>query len=134
VKIVLVTGASVLVPGPAFDDEQGVRVRHRLRGQELTAPEVVDLECACVLRGLVRAGKVAESRARTALRDLRNAGMERVAHAPRLDRILELRDNVSAYGAAYVALAESLDATLLTADAGLACAPGLRCTIELLIR
>jgi len=58
--------------------------------------------------------------------------LRRAPHRPLLDRCWELRENLSAYDAAYVALAELLDAVLLTADARLAKAPGPRCRVELL--
>jgi predicted nucleic acid-binding protein len=58
--------------------------------------------------------------------------LERAAHRPLLTRCWELRENVSVYDAAYVALAEALDVVLLTADARLVRAPGIRCRVELL--
>jgi predicted nucleic acid-binding protein len=58
--------------------------------------------------------------------------LRRYPHGPLLSRIWELRDNLTVYGAAYVALAEALDAPLLTVDARLARAPGVRCQVELL--
>ncbi len=67
-----------------------------------------------------------------ALTDLADLPMARVSHRPLLRRCWELRDNLTVYDAAYVALAESLDATLVTADARLARAPGVRCAVELL--
>ncbi|MGI8900400.1 MAG: type II toxin-antitoxin system VapC family toxin [Nocardioides sp.] len=64
----------------------------------------------------------------------RRLGMTRYAVFTLLDRVWQLRDNLSAYDASYVALAESLDCTLLTADARLSRAPGLRCPITVVPR
>jgi predicted nucleic acid-binding protein len=73
-----------------------------------------------------------QRRAALALADLVELPMRRAAHRPLLPRCWELRDTVTVYGAAYVALAELLDAPLVTADARLANAPGPRCRFELL--
>jgi len=64
--------------------------------------------------------------------DLADVGIRRYPHRALLPRIWELRHNVTPYDAAYVALAEVLDAPLLTADARLADASGIRCAVELL--
>ncbi len=71
-------------------------------------------------------------RAALALVDLADLRLRRVGHRSLLSRCWELRGNVTAYDAAYVALAEELDTILLTADARLAAAPGPRCEVELL--
>lgn len=76
-------------------------------------------------------GQVEASRAQDALRDLSCLPMRRHAHGFLLPRAWELRDNLTVYDAVYVALAEALDATLLTSDARLAAAPGVRARIEL---
>ena len=86
----------------------------------LHLPHLAGIEATSVLRRWVRAGVVPEPRAREALADLGLLRARRWPVEPLLDRIWELRDNLSAYDAAYVALAESLDATLLTSDARLA--------------
>jgi len=75
---------------------------------------------------------VGGARCEEALRDLRNLRISRYPHAPLLPRIWQLRDNLSAYDAVYVALAESLDATLLTGDRRLASGPGRRCRTEVI--
>ena len=103
-----------------------------MHGTSAVAPEVVDLECLSAFHGLVLARKLAPRHAALAIIELAGMGFERFAHAPLLGRIWELRENVSPYDAAYVALAESLGATLLTADARLARAPGIRCRVEVL--
>lgn len=107
-------------------------MRARLRGVELAAPEVIDLECLCAFRGLVRGHKLDEREAALAVIELRGMGLRRHGHSGLSHRIWQLRDNVSPYDAAYVALAESLRVPLLTADARLAGAPGIRCDVEVL--
>ncbi len=98
----------------------------------LWAPSVVDAEVGHALRGSVRAGETTAKTARRALDDLMDMRLERVSHRFLADRAWELRDNVSFYDGLYVALAEALDAPLLTFDARLAKAPGLRAEVEVL--
>jgi predicted nucleic acid-binding protein len=129
---VLVVDASVLVHALADDGAGGAQARASLAGQDMAAPEVVDLEVLAVLRRHVRARLVEPRHGELALAELRALPLQRAAHLPLLPRIWELRDNVSAYDAAYVALAETLDVELLTADARLAAAPGLRCQVTVL--
>jgi predicted nucleic acid-binding protein len=128
---VLVVDASVLAVALADDGPDGDRARARLRGERLAAPELVDLEVASVLRGQFRAGALDARRAGFALADLAALPLQRVPHRPLLSRCWELRDNLTSYDAAYVALAELLQADLLTADRRLTKAPGPRCHIEL---
>ena len=104
----------------------------RLRGEQLVAPELVDLEVLSTLRRAVRGGRLDERRSGQALDDLAALPLRRVPHLPLLARAWELRDNLTAYDAAYVALAESLRALLLTADDGIEKASGVRCDVEVL--
>jgi predicted nucleic acid-binding protein len=127
---VIVVDASVLAPALAEDGIRGELARARLRGEQLAAPELVDLEVAAVLRRMALRGLLDGRRAQLALADLVAVPMERAAHAVLLPRIWELRDNLSAYDAAYVALAELAGATLVTADGRLARSPGMRCAVE----
>lgn len=108
------------------------RIESRIfsRNQSLHAPELLDLEVAQVLRRLVREAAVSASRAEAALQDLLDLRLTRYPHSLLLPRIWQLRHNLSAYDAAYVALAEKLGATLLTRDAKLASASGHAATIE----
>jgi predicted nucleic acid-binding protein len=129
---VLVVDAGVLVVALADDGPDGDRVRARLRGERLAAPELVDLEVASVLRKLVRTGGVNDRRALLALADLSDLPLRRATHRPLISRCWELRDNLTAYDAAYVALAEVLEATFLTGDRRLGKAVGPRCVIEIL--
>jgi predicted nucleic acid-binding protein len=95
-------------------------LRQRLRGEHLQAPHLIDLEVAQTLRRFVLAGSLTPDRASDALIDLSQLPLIRHPHHPFLGRIWQLRSNVTAYDAAYVALAEVLGAPLLTLDARLA--------------
>jgi predicted nucleic acid-binding protein len=129
---VIVADASVVASALGDDASDGERARTRLAGERLFAPELVDLEVASVWRRAVRAGRLAERRAEQALADLAALPLARAPHQPLMSRIWELRENITPYDAAYVALAEVLEAPLLTADQRLAQAPGLPCELELL--
>jgi predicted nucleic acid-binding protein len=129
---VLVVDASVIAVALADDGADGDRARARLRGESLAAPELVDLEVASVLRGQLRAGTLNRRRAELALTDLEAMPMQRAPHRPLLVRCWQLRENLTVYDAAYVALAEALDAVLLTGDRRLATAPGPQCRIEVI--
>lgn len=96
------------------------------------APEVIDLETTSVIRRQSQAGHLDLRRAGLALTDLVEMPLRRAPHLPLLERCWELRENLTVYDAAYVALAEVLDVVLVTADARLAKAPGPLCKIELL--
>lgn len=127
----IVVDASVLVTLLVDDADNGERVRARMRDQALAAPEIIDLEVVSVLRRLSRTGELARDRAGQAVDDLVVLPLRRAPHRPLLPRCWELRHHLTAYDAAYVALAEALDAVLLTSDGGLVRARGPRCTIEL---
>jgi predicted nucleic acid-binding protein len=130
---VLVVDASVLAPALAYDTPEGEVVRERLHGEEhLSAPEIVDLEVLSVWRRALRAGRLERDRSERALEDLAIMRLARMPHRPLMPRIWELRHNLSPYDAAYVALAEALDATLLTVDDRSTRGPALRCQVELL--
>lgn len=103
-------------------------------GESLHAPHLLAVEVAQVLRRYVRTGVVDRTRAEGALVDLDELDVARYEHEPLLPRMWELRDNITAYDAAYVALAEVLAAPLLTLDERLADSPGHRATIELVGR
>lgn len=129
---VIVADASVLVVALADDGSDGDQARARLRGERLTVPELADLEVASVLRRQIKAGALDSRRARLALDDLAALPARRAPHRPLLPRCWELRDNLTIYDAAYVALAEAMNTTLLTGDQKLARAPGSHCPIEIL--
>lgn len=128
----LVVDASVLAPALADDGPDGDAARAWLLGQSLVAPELIDLETTSVIRRRSREGHLDLRRAGLALTDLVEMPLRRAPHRPLLGRCWELRQNLTVYDAAYVALAEVLDVVLLTADPRLAKAPGPRCEIELL--
>jgi predicted nucleic acid-binding protein len=128
----IIVDASVIAPALADDDADGARARSRLQGERLMAPEVLDLEVVSVIRKAFFDGALNRRRAELALADLVDLSLERVSHRPMLARIWELRQNLTPYDAAYVALAETINATLVTADRRLSQAPGSRCTIEYL--
>ncbi len=113
-------------------DRVAEAVRAIVVGEKLAAPHAVDLECASTLRGLVQGGKLPPDEAERALLLLASMSLRRYGHAPLLSRIWQLRDNLWPYDAAYVALAEALDAELITADAKLAKIPGIRCRVRAL--
>ncbi len=89
---------------------------------------------ASAWRRLTAAGDLEPRRAQLALDDLRSLRLDRIPHGALLQRCWELRTNLTTYDAAYVALAELLNAPLLTADARLASAPGIRCRVDLFDR
>jgi predicted nucleic acid-binding protein len=129
---VIVVDASVLATGLGDDGPDGDKARARLRGERLTAPELVDLEVVSVWRRQVRTGAMDPRRAALALADLGALPLRRTPHRPLLPRCWELRDNLTIYDAAYVALAEALEVLLLTGDGRLAKATGPTCNIEVL--
>ncbi len=129
---VLVVDASVLVVALADDGDDGTMVRARLRGERLSAPELIDLEVLSVLRGHVRSGQVLPRRAELALADLQRMPLDRAPHRALTARCWELRDNLTPYDASYVALAEIMGALLLTSDRRLARASGPRCDVEVI--
>ena len=115
------------------DGQAGKTARTRLAGEaHLAGPDLIDVETVSVLRKRWQAGDLTARRFRAAVDDLLTLPMDRFPTGPLMIRAYELRSNVTPYDAAYVALAESLGSPLLTADARLAQAPGIRCTVELL--
>lgn len=128
----IVVDASVLAPALADDTANGHACRASLRGDTLAAPELIDLEVVSVWRRLVLARQLDERRAGLALTDLRALPLQRVRHRQLLERCWALRENLTQYDAAYVALAELLDAVLVTGDQRQAGAPGIRCRVQLI--
>lgn len=111
----------------------GARLADRLLapGETLHAPHLIDVEVAQVLRRYSRTRELDDARGQEALEDLADLPLTRYPHGLLLPRIWELRDNVTAYDAAYVALAEALDAPLVTLDAALKSSRAHRARIEL---
>lgn len=112
--------------------ELGEKVEFRalVPEERLYAPHLLDQEVAQVLRRLAQLKEITAARAQEALDDYAGLLVERVAHRELLRRVWQLRDSMTAYDGAYVALAEALDAPLLTCDGKLARAHGHRATIE----
>jgi predicted nucleic acid-binding protein len=129
----IVVDASVLSNAIADDGADGRRARCELRAAgELAAPDLVDVETVAVLRKRWRVGAISEQRFGVAIGDLEDLELDRYPSLPLMRRAYELRANVTAYDAAYVALAEVLGCELLTGDRRLANAPGTRCAIRVL--
>jgi predicted nucleic acid-binding protein len=124
----MVVDASVL--HAAILEPKGAAMRALLAAPTLQAPDVVVLEVASSLRNRVRRSELTETAAGTALARLHRLPVLRHPLMPLLDRVWELRSNLTPYDAAYVALAERLRLPLLTADGGIAGAPGVRCKVR----
>ena len=103
----------------------GQRVAGVLQGGKLVAPELLDAEVLAVLRREVLAGRLPDDRAAVAVSDLRDWGVERLAHRDLLEDAWALRGHVTAYDALYVAAARATGGALVTADGPLARAPAL---------
>ena len=123
----IVLDASVVLRLLLQTGDRAADLRAVVAAEDLHAPALVDVEVASGLRRLTATGAVAADRAAEAVGDLALLGIERYPHTPLLPRIWQLRANLTAYDATYAALAETLDCPLLTADRGLATAPGPRC-------
>lgn len=117
--------AALLNAGPA---------RRVLSGEQLHAPHLIDSEIASALRRRVANAQLAHEAGWTALDTWRRLGMTRYPVFSMLDRVWQLRGNLSADDACYVALAELLDCNLVTADARLGRAPGIRCPVTVMPR
>ena len=128
--IVLDASAVVsLLVGPGPEAE---RIRRKVEspGESLHVPHLMDLEVLHALRRQTLLGTLSQERGAEALEDLKNIAFVRYPHASLVDRIWDLKNNLTAYDAAYVALAEALGAPLVTLDARLARAPGIRATVK----
>ncbi len=127
---VIVVDASVLAVALGDDGADGQQARQRLADETLVAPELVDIEVLSVWRRHVAAKLMPARRAASAVADLGDLPVRRSLHQPLLRRVWDLRHAVTPYDAAYIALAETLDVALVTADARLSRAPGVRCVVE----
>ncbi|MFI4974818.1 MAG: type II toxin-antitoxin system VapC family toxin [Caulobacterales bacterium] len=120
----------VLLRTPAAD---AVESRLFDAGQTLHAPHLLDVEVAQVIRRYAASGEIDGERGRAALADLADLPLRRYPHDFLLPRVWELRANLTAYDAVYVALAETMGAPLLTRDQSLAAAPGHHARVELIL-
>ncbi|MBS45688.1 MAG: VapC toxin family PIN domain ribonuclease [Nocardioides sp.] len=121
----IVIDASVVVELLVGGAEPGL-----LGEDELAAPHLLDSEVAHVLRRLVARDLLTDEQGAVALNHFTELVVDRFPARPLLARVWELRHSLSAYDATYVALAEQLDAALLTSDTRLARAPGPRCEVR----
>lgn len=128
----IVVDASALANAIGDNGADGAAARAALAGQDLSVPDLVDVEVVAVLRRRWLAKALTARRFATAIDDLAALPADRYPVLPFMPRAYELRSNVSAYDATYVALAEQLGCPLLTADARLAAAPGPKCVITVL--
>ena len=129
----IVVDASVLANALADDGPDGTTARDRLHNAgQMAAPDLIDVETVAVLRKRWIAGDLTDQRFSEAVDDLTDLVLTRYPTLPLMRRAFELRANVTAYDATYVALAEQLRSTLLTADRRLASAPTITCAIEVL--
>lgn len=117
--------AALRGPGPA---------REALRDDRVVVPHLIDAEVLNALRRAVRVGDVSPGDGTAAIRVWAALGVLRVSTVGLIQRIWQLRENVSAYDATYVALAETLECPLMSADAGIAGAPGIRCEVVVVPR
>lgn len=101
-------------------------------GEPLHAPHLLDVEVAQVIRRYWRAGELPSARSSQALSDLLDLPVTRHGHEPLLERVWQLRHNVTAYDAVYLALAEALAAPLVTRDRALMKVPGVTAHVEII--
>jgi predicted nucleic acid-binding protein len=130
---VIVVDASVLANVVGDDEAAGRLARGRLAtASTVSAPDLVDVETVAVLRRRWLAGDLSDERFRCAVDDLLSLPIARFPVGPLMVRAFELRANVTAYDACYVALAEALDCPLITSDRRLANTPMTTCATEVL--
>ena len=129
----IVVDASVLANVVGDDETAGRLARARFAAASaVSAPDLVDVETVSVLRRRWLAGDLPDERFRGAVDDLLAVPITRFPVGPLMVRAFELRANITAYDACYIALAEALDCPLITADRRLADAPMTACTTEVL--
>ena len=117
-----------------LNTETGKRLALRLADDRETVhvPHLIDLEIAQVMRRYVHSGTITERMGLRALQRWRDLDVERYPHEPFLGRVWNLRNNLTAYDAVYVALAETLSVVLVTGDRKLVGSPGVHAVIEII--
>ena len=128
--MLVVDTSAVVAALVARPPNQALVDRLRVDG-DLHAPHLLDVELLHALRRLVLAGQLSEDRAADVRTDVADLTVVRYGHGALADRTWELRHNLTAYDATFIALAEALDAPLVTCDARLARAPGSSAVVEL---
>lgn len=126
----LVVDASVVVAALVDSGPDGEWAESQIGSAQLAAPSLMPFECANVLRRLALAGTISGEIANIAHQDLLALPIDLVGYELLADRAWELRNNASIYDAAYVSLAEVLDAPMATLDRRLAATPGVRCAFH----
>jgi predicted nucleic acid-binding protein len=126
----LVCDASAVVTALLDSGAAGTWTARRLAGARLFAPALMPFECSNILRRHELAGLISTDQSAQAHLDLVALPVELWPHETLAERIWELRANLTSYDAAYVALAETIDAPLVTLDQRMQRAPGIGCTIE----
>jgi predicted nucleic acid-binding protein len=127
---VIVVDASAMVAALVVEGDHASALRDRLRGERLQAPHLIDIEVLSALRRLIRASELAADSADRAVVRLRRWPLRRHPHSQLLSRVHQLRESVTSYDATYLALAEAIEAPLVTCDGPLARAHGHGATIE----
>jgi predicted nucleic acid-binding protein len=127
---VLVVDTSAVMNALAAADPSAALVERLASDPDLHAPHLIDVEFLHALRRLCISGNLSEDRASDVRTDFRDLALIRYPHEELADRIWELRHNLTAYDAAFVALAEALGAPLVTCDGKLAATPGHRAEVE----
>ncbi len=127
----LVIDTSALLEALAARDPAPGLVERLAHDGDLHGPHLIDTEVLHALRRMTMNGTISNERATDARSDLADLTLVRYPHQPLSDRVWELRHNLTAYDATFIALAETLDAPLITCDTRLAAAPGHTAHVEL---
>lgn len=127
----LVVDASALLDALVGVDPAAGLIERLADDADLHVPHLVDIEVLHALRRLTVHGDLSDDRASDVRTDLANLALVRYPHVGLSDRIWELRHNLTAYDAAYIALAETLEVPLVTCDRRLSEAPGNTAQVEL---